>query len=692
MASCNDIIQYWLLPLQTDGTVVTDAAELKSFCQVYLTALHPHTESYIWNQDPFNLRVVQEDVSHGLEGAVSSHLYGESCVGDYIEDEWFIMFLLRKLSSEFPQLVIRVCDTDGEFLLVEAADHLPAWADPETAEQRVLLYRGRIHLLSPSVVPSAEPSAVLPIMDAVKAVTSRPSETLASPLIQEAIGLRLKDYPGRVRREQHVAHAYVPVGVAALLREYPTLVAPAVTAFCSRDQMDLKALRVMRHFPPEQRVMTAVKFSKALYAKLQASLYTPDHKTGWNLPPLSHKEHKQHLLGVKLACGFELLVCNAGGVTPLSSPSEQAPPETVTANPRWGRYKKTLTERGYFRGELEGSKLYKELESNASRYFSEHLLKKDPNSDASMDTLSAGAVVIKLLPSVNADLDFFVERQNRLVPADDDSWLTITPELLDEELQKRYGNSESNPASTDELQADLQALMTHQSDYEGVEMPQDLQERLRKLSTMSLPRRKQSQSASRKASHARKVSQLSVHPQARKISSQSNASNSSEMSTLSSKVDFNADSFMDALKNSMELEVPEDDYWLGSDEESGMSSYGDESSEGEELLRKTSNASRDSATSSGEVSSSSSHKDSRELRAVMRGVEEELRSTTIADTLRPRHSSSTDDDEFDDVEDFAPVKVDRQTVEQLVKCYASEKGQQPGPASTLFNFIGAKPN
>jgi hypothetical protein len=31
----------------------------------------------------------------------------------------------------------RVVDSDGEFLLIEAADYLPDWANPETCEQRV---------------------------------------------------------------------------------------------------------------------------------------------------------------------------------------------------------------------------------------------------------------------------------------------------------------------------------------------------------------------------------------------------------------------------------------------------------------------------------------------------------------------------------------------------------------------------
>jgi hypothetical protein len=33
--------------------------------------------------------------------------------------------------------ICRVTDSDGEFLLIEAADYLPDWANPETCEQRV---------------------------------------------------------------------------------------------------------------------------------------------------------------------------------------------------------------------------------------------------------------------------------------------------------------------------------------------------------------------------------------------------------------------------------------------------------------------------------------------------------------------------------------------------------------------------
>ncbi len=43
-------------------------------------------------------------------------------------------------------------DNDGQFLLIEAAYALPRWLKPETAEHRVWLRHGRLHLLP---LPSA---------------------------------------------------------------------------------------------------------------------------------------------------------------------------------------------------------------------------------------------------------------------------------------------------------------------------------------------------------------------------------------------------------------------------------------------------------------------------------------------------------------------------------------------------------
>ncbi len=66
-------------------------------------------------------------------------LRGQTSYGDSIEDEWLIVYLLRELSKQFSSLWIKVVDSDGEFLLVEAANALPRWLNPEIADNRVNL-------------------------------------------------------------------------------------------------------------------------------------------------------------------------------------------------------------------------------------------------------------------------------------------------------------------------------------------------------------------------------------------------------------------------------------------------------------------------------------------------------------------------------------------------------------------------
>ncbi|XP_071534112.1 protein ecdysoneless homolog isoform X2 [Panulirus ornatus] len=685
----DETIRYWLFPHHEDSTPIVEEVNLEELATKMLAHVAQYTHQYIWNNQSFTLRVHKGAPCDGTSGVLGPHLAGVTVVGDLLEDEWFIVFLLLTLTRDFPGLVCRAVDSDGEFLLIEAAKHLPSWVNPDTAEQRVYLYHGEVHLIpvasSPASLTSL-PSGTPSVMDAVSTVTRLPDHTRASPNVQAAINRKIDGYPGKISREQHVAHAYVPVAVAALLREYPTLVSPAVHAFCRRDVIDNKVLRVMRHFPPETCVMTAVRFSKALYAQLAAHRYTPDSRTGWNLLPPTHPDFKTHDIGMKLACGFEILVCSAGGVTPASTPSETSPPDAnlqldLASNPRWARYRQSLLEKGYFRGELEGSKLYKDLEERAHQFFVTHILSGDSSEDN--DVLSAGAIVLKLLGKINVDYEFYKERSTRLVPADDDSWLQITPDALDDLLEAHFGNNEPPKGASDtEMMNSLSAFFGHMSDLEGAEVPQDLQDRIRKLSTLS---------TGRKGSKARKPSSLSVHPQLRKISAQSVASDvstSSEMSSFSNKIDFSAESFSDAMANILESGVPEDDYWNHSeDESSGMSSYGEEEAADVNLSRKSSNTSQKSSAST--VSASSSGVDT-QMKEYMREMEKELASTNIGDTLTTTHNDSDGDDEFDDVESFAPVKVDMQAVQDLVKTYAAQNGM-PGPASSLLGSMGMKP-
>lgn len=65
------------------------------------------------------------------------HLYGITYFDDNIQDEWFVVALLFELTRRIDGLIVRCIDADGEFVLIEAADHLPGWANPETCAEKV---------------------------------------------------------------------------------------------------------------------------------------------------------------------------------------------------------------------------------------------------------------------------------------------------------------------------------------------------------------------------------------------------------------------------------------------------------------------------------------------------------------------------------------------------------------------------
>lgn len=111
-----------------------------------LTLLKVLTKDYIWQRDGFKVDVKTE------KGTISTiccmgpwinyliglmYLNGITNYGDSVEDEWLIVYILRELSRRFPTLWIKVIDSDGEFLLIEAANALPRWLNPEIADNRV---------------------------------------------------------------------------------------------------------------------------------------------------------------------------------------------------------------------------------------------------------------------------------------------------------------------------------------------------------------------------------------------------------------------------------------------------------------------------------------------------------------------------------------------------------------------------
>lgn len=269
-----------------------------------------------------------------FSASLPPHFYGITHYGENIQDEWFIVYLMNEITKEIPSLICKIVDSDGEFLLIEAAEHLPSWANPETCENRVFLVKGHMQLVQNS--PSNS-SSVLPVEQSLEKIRTNPSLYKVSNEIQKCIENRLETLLEDIERNFHNQIVQVPLSIGCILEDNPDLIAPVVRSFCERDPIDLKVMRTMKYFPPEEeRVRCVVKFTKCLYAMLQSSKYLPEKKVGWNLPSNTNSEnYKEALLGVKIACGFEILASQAKVIG-----------ENLEEDRNWKNYLKHLQEKG----------------------------------------------------------------------------------------------------------------------------------------------------------------------------------------------------------------------------------------------------------------------------------------------------------------------------------------------------------
>ncbi|XP_028982844.1 protein ecdysoneless homolog [Betta splendens] len=436
-----DMVQYKLFLVQSDKLTLKQTEErLLHLVEKILAEVAPLLIQYIWQHQSFNLRFYPE------KGGFPAHIGGATHFGDNVEDEWFIVFLLQQITQAFPDLAASVYDNDGEFILIEAADYLPKWLNPDTSENRVFLYRGELHILPcPSASsPVGVSKDIVPSVAQALAMLSNHSEACRASLkICSALRKRLEGYPERIQMGLHRAHCFIPAGIARVLAQRPDLVAPAVSAFYLRDPVDLQACRSFKIFPADTRVLALVTFTRCLYAQLCQQPFTPDRRSHFNLPPRSHPQYKAHDLGMKLAHGFEILCSKCQ--MPSSEPN--AP---VSCNPQWKGFMDSLKTNGYFQGELDGSARYRELTKSAENFFKQSVVSKS-------SALTPGEEILQLLHnSTSPSLEELQKQESHLPPEDSESWLDITAQDLERILQeRREGRAKAgsqNSTSTRELQ------------------------------------------------------------------------------------------------------------------------------------------------------------------------------------------------------------------------------------------------
>ena len=248
-----------------------------------------------------------------------SLLRGRTEYGDSVEDEWVIVWLLRELTKKFADLWIKVTDSDGEFLLIEASGTLPAWLEPEVAENRVWLNHGQLKILKPgnAARSSKRTSEKLALAEAHQIILKDAKRIMHSTSIEEEAFYRLRNYPGQIKDNMHHSVVVLPRKVAFLLKQKPAYVAPAVEAFYLRDPIALKPLQSKENvdkmvFSPKDQVTVSVKFPRVAYAQLKSQNFPPPAVFNDNLPSeADSKSFARAETGMKLTCGFEMLVTDS---------------------------------------------------------------------------------------------------------------------------------------------------------------------------------------------------------------------------------------------------------------------------------------------------------------------------------------------------------------------------------------------
>ncbi|XP_010484350.1 PREDICTED: protein ecdysoneless homolog [Camelina sativa] len=450
------------------------SAALQSLHLEIIDVVSPFTSPYIWQHEPFSLSIALSSSCACADTATMPHLHGKLKYGDNLEDEWFAVFLLFRISAAFPSNSIRVWDTDGEFLLIEAAFHLPRWLNPETSLNRVFIRGGDLHIVPKSRLP--DPSLVA----SLRFLIERGNESRASDSVQSALKNRISDYPERAWRNMHRVRVRVPVSVAQVLRHEPLLISLAVEGFYDRDIDSMKHAAKMEKFlskgRDEELVLVLVKMSRAMYGQLvQRKFQAPNC---YPMPSVSDRDaYIEAELGMKIACGMEMMYQlrrkdgeDGKGIS-------------------WSKYKENLEKNGYFEGLLSGSKEYKRLMENAEEYY-----QKSSSFSRTRDIMSAPVRRIDEVLALPYSEDDFKGME---VPvSDNDSWLYDGEDELNSVLQERQkemefysskkeskkkakekqeagSSSDANMNNFDlgDISKSMQQFIQKVSSYEGAEVP-----------------------------------------------------------------------------------------------------------------------------------------------------------------------------------------------------------------------------
>lgn len=158
------------------------------------------------------------------------------------------------------------------------------------------------------------------------------------------------------------------------------------------------------------------------------------------------KQAKWTELGVKLACGFEILYQETKS-TRVNVRGDANGGQHFSQNQGYLRYLTALTNSGYFQGEIPGSKKYSQLEAQAVHYWQE--------LQASGDKAQSPAKIIDdLREARKAAAPNSAPQQDVDLSEDSDDWLYIDQNRLEDMLKSKSGASKPDRAEENGMDVD----------------------------------------------------------------------------------------------------------------------------------------------------------------------------------------------------------------------------------------------
>ncbi|KZV68670.1 SGT1-domain-containing protein [Peniophora sp. CONT] len=459
-----DALHYALYP-QDASSDKTNVSALALAIQAYLDET---LRGFIWHRDSFELKLLQD------EDTKLYYIGGDMRVGDSIDDEWCAVWLLKEISARW-DVAVSVYDSDGDFLLIEAADVLPPWVTPSVSENRVWIHAAQLHLIplqhvSPShtvrrkrriyaeddelagVDVGTNPEAAgewLAVHDALKLVRDGSVATRASKAVEETVWKRISGYPAALASHMHTTKAYIPMDVAKALASNPDLVQKAIETFYTRDPAQLRAAHKMSRFPPSQSVLRRVRMTRTAYAQLLGQKFYPPKIFGTFREPEGSPTWRWRDVGMKIACGFEMLYQESKSRSESTADALRlavdARKDALRRDNEYIAYIKTLLSAGYFGGELEGSAKWSELEDKAADVFV-----RTRQQDSTSTRPSFAAQVNTSISSAPSSLTDELE-----APEDPDDWLNVDATDFDSFLAEKMNLSTSTKSQpTDAMDVD----------------------------------------------------------------------------------------------------------------------------------------------------------------------------------------------------------------------------------------------